>query len=268
MTMDAATELESAERGLYSEGFGRTDQGFYNMLLQRVKTHFEDSLTDITRDILTELSQNVRIFVSALDTRSISVQDSSILNVLHQLITSQMIEPVEGSTEQERFEQTENSTAPPEHPVRIEREINALFEEAIEQDFEDGMESEFSRKLDSLIRECGNSAMSEIAHLITRERVSPEVSAEALLCLCDMDHAPTHNYRLWLLERSLSSSSARIRDRAALGLASMSDPHGIPYIKEAIGRETCTELREDMEQVLAELEADHFASLAKEDKQV
>ena len=268
MTMDAATKVESAERGLYSEGFGRTDQGFYDVLLQRVKAHFEDSLNDITRDMLKELSQNVQMAVSALIPDLIRVQDIYILNALDQLITSQMLEPVEGSTEQEWFERAESSTTQPEHPVRIEREINALFEKAREQDFEDGMESEFSWKLDSLVREYGNSAMSEIAHLITRERVSPEVSAEALLCLGDMDHAQTYNYRLWLLERSLSSSSARIRDRAALGLASMSDPHGIPYIKEAIGRETCTELREDMGQVLAELEADHFASLAKEDKQV
>jgi len=261
MTMDAATEVESVGRGLYSEGFGGTDQVSYIEILQLSRAHL---------DILGELSQleaslsniqNVRTFLRCSIMYAMSVPYMAISSVIPQLI-------VEGSTEQKRFELTENSTVQPEHPVRIPRGINTLFEEAREQDFEDGIESEFSYKLGSLIREYDNSAVSEIAHLITNEMVSPEVSAEALLCLGNMDHAPTYSYRLWLLERSLSLSSSRIRDRAALGLASMSNPQAIPYIKEAIGRETCTELREDMGQVLAELEANNFASLATEDKQV
>lgn len=70
-----------------------------------------------------------------------------------------------------------------------------------------------------------------------------------------MDHAPSYRFRLWLLERSLNCSQARIRDGAILGLSYLNDPHAISYLKLAIGLEKCTELREDMEQVLEQLES-------------
>lgn len=173
----------------------------------------------------------------------------------------------EGSTAQERLEQTENSTNQLERPEGIEQQIDTLFEEAIDQDFEDGMESRFSRELLSLVRKYGDFAVNEINYLINYKSINSEVAAEALLWLGDMDHPATYEYRLWLLERSLGSSSSRVRDRAALGLASMADPHAIPYIKEAVDRETCTELRKDIAQVLAELEANYHASHTKDNKQ-
>jgi hypothetical protein len=70
-----------------------------------------------------------------------------------------------------------------------------------------------------------------------------------------MDHAPSYRFRLWLLERSLGSLKARIRDGAILGLSSLNDPHAISYLKLAIEQEKCSELRKDMEQVLAQLES-------------
>jgi HEAT repeat protein len=57
-----------------------------------------------------------------------------------------------------------------------------------------------------------------------------------------------------LLESSIFRSSARVRDGAALGLAFLDDPHAIPYLKRAIENEKYSELREDMQMVLAQLE--------------
>lgn len=207
-----------------------------------------------------------------------SMQATSILNLVLPLTTSETLlfesqkelihnKLAEGSTVQERLEQTENSTTQLERPEGIEQQIDTLFEEAIDQDFEDGMESRFSRELLSLVRKYGDFAMNEINYLIIHKGVNSEVAAEALLWLGDMDNPATYDYRLWLLEISLGSSSSRIRDRAALGLASMADPHAIPYIREAIDRETCTELREDIAQVLAELEANYYDSHTKDNKQ-
>ncbi|MCI0690505.1 hypothetical protein L0337_00695 [candidate division KSB1 bacterium] len=137
---------------------------------------------------------------------------------------------------------------------KIRQKTAALFAAATDQRFEDGMESEFSNELVALVEEHGDAAVQAIAHLIISEIVSAEVAAEALRWFGRMDHMPTHNARLWLLERSLFCSSAQVRDGAALGLAAMDDPHAIAYLKQAIQREKHPALREDLKQVLTQLE--------------
>ena len=67
----------------------------------------------------------------------------------------------------------------------------------------------------------------------------------------------TYRERLWLLERGLYSASARARDGAVLGLAFLNDPLAVEPLKAAIKREINPELRQDMEQVLAQLEGDN-----------
>jgi hypothetical protein len=137
----------------------------------------------------------------------------------------------------------------------IRQKTAALFAVATDQRFEDGMESEFSNELVTLVEEHGDAAVTAIAHLILSEIVSAEVAAEALRWLGRMDHVPTYNTRLWLLERGLFCSSAQVRDGAALGLAAMDNPHAITYLKQAIQREKNAALREDLTQALMQLEA-------------
>jgi len=132
--------------------------------------------------------------------------------------------------------------------------IKALFETAKEQVFEDGMESKFSEELVSLVKKYGDAAMEILAYSIVYERVNADVASEALRWIGRMAPRYSYRYRLWLLERSLHCASALIRDGAILGLASLDDPHALPYIEQAIQRESCEELRKDMEQVLAQLE--------------
>lgn len=151
----------------------------------------------------------------------------------------------------------ENSTAQQEVPKDLDQKMIALFEAAKEQNFEDGMEGEFSKALISLIKEYGVDAIEALAHFIIEEKVNPEVASEALRWLGQIDHPVSYRRRLWLLERSLRCSSARVRDGAALGLAFLDDPHAIPYLKQAIQQEQVSELRVDMEQVLAQLESTH-----------
>lgn len=157
--------------------------------------------------------------------------------------------------EYEKTEWLENSTAQQEHPEDVDRKIETLFAAAKEQDFEDGMESEFSKELVSLIKKYGNDAMEGLAYFIVYEKVNAEVASEALRWLGRIDSTRSYHFRLWLLERSLFCSTERVRDGAALGLASLDDPHAIIYLKQAIQWESCTELLEDMEQVLAQLES-------------
>jgi hypothetical protein len=161
---------------------------------------------------------------------------------------------VTGATADKHYAWLANSTVQQERPQAIDQEITIMFESAKEQDFEDGMESEFSRSLVSLVRKYGNAVMEIVAGFIIYERVNAEVASEALRWLGRMDDPTSYHFRRWLLERSLGCSSAIVRDGAALGLASVDDPHAIPYLRQAILRENYTELSEDMEQVLAQLE--------------
>ena len=142
--------------------------------------------------------------------------------------------------------------------------IKILFRKAQGIAFKDGMESDFSRELVRLVRQYGKTAMEVITTLIVNDNVDAEVAAEALRWLGRMDHPPSHHDRLWLLERSLFSTSVLVRDGAALGLASLDDPHAIPYLQQAIEQEKYASLREDLEQVLEQLESTRSAVSSEE----
>ena len=70
---------------------------------------------------------------------------------------------IQGSTARESRESLENSTELPQRREDVEQRVDVVFDKAVDQDFEDGMESEFSRDLVSLVQEYGNFAMQEIA---------------------------------------------------------------------------------------------------------
>jgi HEAT repeats len=152
-------------------------------------------------------------------------------------------------------EPSENSTKLPDHPPELSESLRALLASGKEQVFEDGIESEFSKALIAFIKKYGYDALAELAYFIVYEKVSTEVAAEALRWLGLMSHPLSYHWRLWLLERSLSSRSARVRDGASLGLAFLDNPDAIPYLRQAIEREPIAELRGDMQQVLAQLES-------------
>jgi hypothetical protein len=136
----------------------------------------------------------------------------------------------------------------------LEEEVIQLFSNALETTFEDGMESDLSRNLYRLLIKDSDRVLDALIGLILYDRFNEEVSSEALRWLGRYNHYSSYDRRRWLLERCLHSYSPRIRDAASLGLASMDDPHAIPFLREAIGREPYPELREDMNQVLNQLE--------------
>jgi len=154
----------------------------------------------------------------------------------------------------------ENFIAPlkMERPLReadeLTKELSRLFLAAKDETFEDGMETAFSRALQLLIEKHRDAAVDALTQLIVGGEVSPAVASEALRWLGYMEDAATHAKRRRLLERCLNDPSSRVRDGAILGLAFMDDPQAIHCLKMAIEREAIGELKEDMEQVLAQLE--------------
>lgn len=180
-----------------------------------------------------------------------STASSRMFRVVQPLASTRPREALKSPQRQNRLE---TSTKPHEASDFLYSRIESIFWAAKGEFFEDGMESAFSRQLNSVVKKYGNDAMEVITCLIVYERVNPEVADEALRWLGRMEDSESYEYRRWLLERSLSLSSPRVRDGAILGLASMDDKHAIPYLKRAIAKEQCAELKVDMEQVLEQLE--------------
>lgn len=170
----------------------------------------------------------------------------------------------EASTIGDDYEQSSSTIMQRELTRHVEDTIDRLFESARELYFEDGMETDFSRELVSLVKKYGNLAMGEISYLITCGRVAEEVASEALRWLARIDDASTYGWRLWILEKSLSSKSPVVRDGAALGLVSMGDVHAIQHIRKAIDQETITELLYDLQGALKELEVSLDATSTKD----
>lgn len=141
-----------------------------------------------------------------------------------------------------------------ESRIDLYGEVKQLFELAIDEEFEDGFESQFSRSLVAFIEKYGRKAIEALTPIFINEKINPEIIAEALRWIGRIEHIPTYKDRQQLLERCLFCSSPYIRDGAALGIASMNDPCAIPSLKLAIAKERIAELCEDMKQVLFQLE--------------
>ncbi len=180
---------------------------------------------------------------------------------------SQAYRQTEASTVGDDYEQSPSSIQQRELTRYVENTIDRLFESARELYFEDGMGTYFSRELVSLIKKYGNLAMAEISYLITYGRIDEEVASEALRWSARIDDASTYGWRLWVLEKGLSSKSPVVRDGAALGLVSMGDAHALQYMRKAIEQETITELRYDLQEALKELEVSLDAVPATGNKQ-
>lgn len=141
-----------------------------------------------------------------------------------------------------------------EDPAIIENQIRSIFESAKDEFFEDGMETAFSKNLEMIILKYGLSSIVAISKIVFDKQSNEEIVSEALRLLGRIQDQNSYNIRLWLLEQNLKNNSARIRDGALLGLASLDDTHSIPSLKKAIQEEIYPELRGDMQQVLKQLE--------------
>jgi len=136
----------------------------------------------------------------------------------------------------------------------LTEKMNNIFIRAKDQIFEDGMCSEFSEELTELISIYGHIVMDIISRIVLSEQTNLEVVSETMRIIGRVKDLMTFRDRLWLLERGLLSSSARVRDGAIIGLSYLDNPISIPPLKVAVEREKIQELKEDMQQVLSQLE--------------
>lgn len=136
----------------------------------------------------------------------------------------------------------------------IQETLHRLFGAVEEENFEGGVQNELVKHLDDLLAEHGVDLIDGLERFIVFEQLNEETAAEVLRWIGRLPHGPTVNARLDLLVEGLQNSSARVRDAAAVAMAALDDPKAIPYVRDAIEAETCSELREDMKQILDQLE--------------
>jgi hypothetical protein len=137
--------------------------------------------------------------------------------------------------------------------IQAHSTFDSLFRSVRGSRFEDGMESYFSKYLTSLVQRYGPFSKDILAQIFEDRTISSEVLSEALRWFGQMEDGSSYEARLWLLEKGLSSPSPTVRDGASLGLASLDDPRAARYLEAAIMSEQIADLRQDMEDVLAQL---------------
>jgi len=148
----------------------------------------------------------------------------------------------------------DSSTIHSEKSEEVNEKILTIFNEATEENFEDGIESEFSNSLIFNIIRYGNDALKVVKDLITEGRINSEIASEALRWFGLMEHPYTYESRLSFLEECLFNPSLYIRDGALLGISFLDDPKALPYLKEAFRLEKCSEFKDEMKVVIEQLE--------------
>jgi len=120
---------------------------------------------------------------------------------------------------------------------QISNKIEKLFISVNIEELEDGNTGCFTDNLSNLIMKYP-MAMSCISQLILNQKINQSVAAETLKHLGYLKHESSYQERLTLLEKALSCSDEDYRDGANLGIASMDDPHAIPFLRKAINKES------------------------------
>ena len=132
--------------------------------------------------------------------------------------------------------------------------LRKLLRSASDEVFEDGMDSYFSRGLNRIILAHGIAAIDALESMMYADDMNPEVAAEALVWVGRIDDESTHRARLSTLERALESADVCIRDAASIGIEAMDDPAAIESLQRAINRERCELLRQNLMDVLMQLQ--------------
>ncbi|MCY3778917.1 MAG: hypothetical protein OXG78_01285 [Chloroflexi bacterium] len=167
------------------------------------------------------------------------------------------------------FERISDSTASnwlhnaePEVPkIQLQTQIANVFSLGDTIRVESGMVNDFSLELERLIRNHGKSALDSIQRYILQERTTTYLAMEALKYIGNFRIDALHHQRRKMLERCLRESRfAWVRDGASLGLSFMDDPLSIPALKKAIQRESNQELKEDLIEVLEQLQETRLES--------
>ncbi len=154
---------------------------------------------------------------------------------------------------------SEASSLPSEvcHPLiwkmAVER-LQVLIRDCHDEPFEDGIKGPFWKGLESFLSGFGVFAVEAVQQYCFAEGSNTALVGELVRCLGLTDDPATHTARLRLLTRCLYHRAPSVRDATAIGLAYLNDKRAIDDLRRAVAREPYEELRNDLRQVVAQLE--------------
>ncbi len=133
--------------------------------------------------------------------------------------------------------------------------LRDLIERGREQTFEDGIETPFSRTLQTLLSKHGICALQLLEQYCLSEAGNGCIIAEVLRQFGLSEQPETQEARFKILVLCLGHPSLAVRDAAAIGLAYLNDVRAVPHLRQAASRECSPDLRHDLREVIAQLEA-------------
>ena len=137
---------------------------------------------------------------------------------------------------------------------RVDATLDLVFDDAHDEEFENGLESKFSESLSAIVNLHDQVAVEAIGRKLKAKNIGIEVLIEALRQIGQLDHEPTRPIRLKLLEPFLRNDNIRVRYAACLGLAALDDVTALSALRKALVAEQSDKIRVILLRVLNQLE--------------
>lgn len=138
-------------------------------------------------------------------------------------------------------------------PEEIQSELAEIFRVGRQEAAEADATTEFSQSLLAFIERYHTEAIQSLEALLEDERIDPDLSSDALAALGESEDAMSHEARLMLLQKKLTSDHPRIRYGAIIGLISLDDPRALPATEKALSVEKVKILEGILRQLLEHL---------------
>ena len=149
-----------------------------------------------------------------------------------------------------------NKSAPdPSIPRQVEEQLDRLCLAAHDEPFEVGVESRFSRELQRLCAYHPTAVLQSLRVRLIHGGTSPEVLSEILQWASRQEAGTIRPLVVELLSTGLHHTSSLVRDAAASALAYLDERAAVSHLRQALARETVSELREDLEDLIRSLES-------------
>ena len=136
----------------------------------------------------------------------------------------------------------------------IEENLERIFDEARDEEFENGMDSKFSESLTAMVLLHDAEAVIAVGRILKTPNIGIEVLIEALRQIGQLEHEPTRAARLNLIEPYLRNDAIRVRYAACLGLAALEDAEATGTLRAALDAEPSEQIRKILLQVINQLE--------------
>ena len=143
-------------------------------------------------------------------------------------------------------------------PSRLEqanRELMALVNLAKEVHIEDGMDNELYVAFQAFLAKYENVGLAIMSEEMFGSRTPEHTLSTLLEYVGKSEETNSTTMRRQLIESYLTHESPVVRDGAIVGLSYLEDPAAIPALQTASDKETRSDLRRDIKEIIEELVA-------------